>query len=310
MSATSSPPDPNALHAAVTDTTSSATTSARDEQDIPQPPLPPGHFIELPDRGRTFYRHLEGPAGAPTVLLLHGWTATADLNWFRLYEPLAQHFGVIAPDHHGHGSGHRSRAIFRLETAADDAVSICRMLNIDEALVVGYSMGGSVAQHVWRRHRSFTRGLVLAATAAEFAETDREHRRFQTLRAFGIAARYLPESVREQIADRVYLSKKRHQWEKWAVREASRHDWATIAQAGGTLGTFKARQWLADIDVPTSVILTTEDTVVPLRRQQVLAEFIPNVHVQSVAADHDACFSGISEFAPALIAALHHVAKR
>ena len=46
-----------------------------------------------------------------------------------------------------------------------------RLFGIDEAIVVGYSMGGSVAQHVWRRHRAFTKGLVLAATAAE----DRHH---------------------------------------------------------------------------------------------------------------------------------------
>jgi len=281
-----------------------------EDTNIPVPPLPPGFSAELPDRGTTFYRHLQGPAGAPTVLLLHGWTATADLNWFRLYEPLAEHYHVIAPDHHGHGSGHRSRDIFRLETAADDAVVLCRLLGIEEALVVGYSMGGSIAQHVWRRHRSFTRGLVLAATAAEYAETDREHRRLQTLRAIGIASRYIPSVISDRIADRVYLDKKRGQWEPWAIREVSRHDWATVAQAGGTLGTFKARRWLADIDVPTSIIVTTEDTVVPPRRQQVLVDLIPNVQVHTVAADHDACFAKVDEFTPALLASLRHAASR
>lgn len=277
---------------------------------IPEPPLPPGFSAELPGRGKTFYRHLDGPAGAPTVLLLHGWTATADLNWFRLYKPLAEHYRVIAPDHHGHGGGHRSRHIFRLETAADDAVALCRQLGIHEALVVGYSMGGSVAQHVWRRHRAFTRGLVLAATAAEYAETDREHRRFQILRALGIAARYVPDPVRDRIADRAFLDRKRGVWQPWAVREVSRHDWATVAQAGGSLGTFKARQWLADIDVPTAVIVTTQDSVVPTRRQQALAELVPNAQVHTIAADHDACFEHVDEFAPLLLASLRHAASR
>lgn len=286
-----------------------AHVSSQSHHDIPVPPLPPGFSAALPGRGTTFYRHLEGPPGAPTVLLLHGWTATADLNWFRLYEPLAEHYRVIAPDHHGHGGGHRSRAIFRLESAADDAVALCQLLGIGEALVVGYSMGGSVAQHVWRRHRAFTRGLVLAATAAEFAETDREHRRLQTLRAIGIASRFIPQPIANRLADRVFLDKKRGVWEPWAVREVSRHDWATVAQAGGSLGTFKARNWLADIDVPTSVILTTEDTVVPPRRQQVLIENIPNVAVHQVAGDHDACFARADLFAPALLASLRHAAS-
>ncbi|MFM1752576.1 MAG: hypothetical protein RL119_1538, partial [Actinomycetota bacterium] len=44
--------------------------------EFPSPPLPPGHNIELPGRGLTFYRDLPGPtAQAPVVLLLHGWTA-------------------------------------------------------------------------------------------------------------------------------------------------------------------------------------------------------------------------------------------
>ena len=275
---------------------------------IPEPPLPEGSRLVLPGRGTTFYRHLEGPPGAPTVLLLHGWTATADLNWFRLYGLLAEHFRVIAPDHHGHGSGVRNRSIFRMEHAADDAVAISRHLGVTEAIVVGYSMGGSIAQLVWRRHRNFTKGLVLAATAAEYAETDREHRRLQVLRALGIGARFLPDQIRDRIADAVFLNRKRGVWQPWAVREVSNHDWATIAQAGGTLGTFKARPWLASIDVPTSVIMTTRDTIVPPRRQQVLVDNIPGVQVYTVDGDHDACFAQAETFGPVLVSALNHAA--
>jgi pimeloyl-ACP methyl ester carboxylesterase len=47
-----------------------------------------GHDVELPGRGRTFVREVAGPPGAPTVILLHGWTATADLNWFTCFAPL------------------------------------------------------------------------------------------------------------------------------------------------------------------------------------------------------------------------------
>ncbi|NBR76801.1 MAG: alpha/beta hydrolase, partial [Actinobacteria bacterium] len=63
--------------------------------------FPQGHEVELPGRGRTFVREVAGPAGAPTVILLHGWTATADLNWFTCFETLGRHFRVLAPDHRG-----------------------------------------------------------------------------------------------------------------------------------------------------------------------------------------------------------------
>ena len=73
------------------------------------PRLPPGRHIALPGRGITFVRELPGPSGAPTILLLHGWTASADLNWFACFAPLARHYRVLAMDHRGHGRGIRSR---------------------------------------------------------------------------------------------------------------------------------------------------------------------------------------------------------
>ena len=56
--------------------------------------LPYGRRIELGERGTTFIREVEGPPGAPTVLLLHGWVASAGLNWFQVFEPLSQHFNA------------------------------------------------------------------------------------------------------------------------------------------------------------------------------------------------------------------------
>ncbi len=50
------------------------------------PWLPPGHTMVLEGRGEVFYRHHRHPdPAAPTVLLLHGWTASADLQFFTAY---------------------------------------------------------------------------------------------------------------------------------------------------------------------------------------------------------------------------------
>src|SRR5690348_8171532 len=106
------------------------------------PPLPPGRPLQLPGRGQTFIRELAGPPGAPTLFLLHGLSATADLNWFTCYQALGREFGVVAIDHRGHGRGIRSVSRFRLEDCADDVAAVCSQLGIERVIPVGYSMGG------------------------------------------------------------------------------------------------------------------------------------------------------------------------
>ena len=117
-----------------------------------RPTLAPGRFVELPGRGRTFVRERGGPAEAPVIVLLHGWTATAALNWAPSFAPLSDRFRVIALDHRGHGRGLRSRRPFRLEDCADDVAALLAAVGIERCIAVGYSMGGPIAQLLWQRH--------------------------------------------------------------------------------------------------------------------------------------------------------------
>ena len=113
-------------------------------------------------------------AGAPTVVLLHGWTATADLNWFACFAPLAEHFRVIALDHRGHGRGIRAGARSVSTDCADDVAALADVLGIERFIAVGYSMGGPIAQLLWQRHPELVAGLVLCATSSTFSGTARE----------------------------------------------------------------------------------------------------------------------------------------
>ena len=133
------------------------------------PWLPPGRWVELPGRGTTFVRDLPGPPGAPTVVLLHGLLATADLNWSGCYAALGEHFRVIALDHRGHGRGIRSHGRFRLEDCADDAVALADVLGLHTFIAVGYSMGGPIAQLLWHRHPSGSTASSCAPPAATSA---------------------------------------------------------------------------------------------------------------------------------------------
>src|SRR6185312_439937 len=62
-------------------------------------------LVELPGRGVTRVWECPGPRGAETLMLIHGVTFTAELNWEKVFAPLAPHFRVVAMDLRGHGAG-------------------------------------------------------------------------------------------------------------------------------------------------------------------------------------------------------------
>lgn len=283
----------------------------RDGRDgVPTPDLPPGAAMELPGRGTTFVRSLPGPPGAPTLVLLHGWTASADLNWFRCYEPLGAHYRVLALDHRGHGKGIRSKKTFRLEDCADDAVAVCDVLGIEQFIPVGYSMGGPVAQLMWHRHRERVAGLVLCATAGYFATSREERLSFLGISGLAALARLTPGQARSWLTEQFYLQRKTTEWEPWAIHEASLHDWRAVLEAGRAIGSFSSRDWLGEISAPTSVLITMRDRVVPVRRQVRLFESIRGAEAFRVDGDHDAVVANAERFVPTLLRAIHSVVER
>ena len=294
-------------------TTADDTDSSVDDAvdgEPPAPELPPATPVELAGLGEVDVREVPGPEGAPAVILIHGWTASADINFFTCYRALGEHVRVIAFDQHGHGSGLRTRRVVRLEDCADDVARVADALGIDAFIPVGYSMGGAIAQLTWRRHRDRVDGLVLAATAPHFAERRDERLSFLGLTGLAALARVTPTQARDRISDQVYLRRKTETWGPWAVAQAARHDWRMVLEAGRALGNFSSTDWLGEIDVPTSVVVTMRDPVVPLRRQVRLFDEIPGAEAFRVDGEHDAVVANADRFVPTLIRAIGSVTSR
>jgi 3-oxoadipate enol-lactonase len=273
------------------------------------PLLPRGREIELPG-GTTYLREVPGPPGAPAVVLVHGWTATADLNWFTSYEALGRRFRVLAFDQRGHGRGIRPKRSFRLEDCADDIAALADVLGLDQVIVAGYSMGGPIAQLAWRRHPDRVDGLVLCATARNFSSGVPEERLwFISLNGLAMASRLGPATARKWLSDQ-FMARRGRAYDPWAFDQIQGHDWTSVFEAGRELGRYSSVPWAAEVNVPTAVVITTQDRVVPLRRQERLAESIPGSKVFTVASDHDGCVARPDLFVPTLVSATTWVAER
>jgi pimeloyl-ACP methyl ester carboxylesterase len=245
----------------------------RARKPIP-PALPLGTLVRVPDRGDVFVRYQAGPPGAPTVLLLHGWMASADLNWLGTFPALAGRYHVVAMDHRGHGRGIRSREPFSLEDCADDADGLLRELGVRNAIVVGYSMGGPVALLLARRHADRVRGLVLIASAAELARGSFRWGMGPMLQLLGPLIRSgLPDRVMaELVGKRPALVGKSADLTPWLAGEMKRLHPSDVVSAGRAIAAFDARPWLAELGTPAASIVTLRDlTVGPARQRSTAA---------------------------------------
>jgi 3-oxoadipate enol-lactonase len=233
----------------------------------PPVPLPPARTVHVPGRGEFFLRD-SGGSGTP-VLLLHGWTATADLNWIGTYSDLiGAGYRVLALDHRGHGRGLRPLTPFRLVDCAADAAGVLRTLGAAPAIVVGYSMGGAIAQLVARDHPDVVAGLVLSGTAQHFQEPA-VRRYWRSMGLFALILMLVPSRFwawgvrRTGFPDTAFTA--------WILSELARHSAVDIAEAGRELGRFDSRPWLRPLSVPAAVVLTSRDEAVPPWKQRELA---------------------------------------
>lgn len=273
--------------------------------------LVPGRRVDLPGRGSTWVHDLPGPGdGASTLVLLHGWTATAALNWFPVLLWLGRRYRVVALDLRGHGRGIRSR-VFRLEDCADDVAALADHLGIRSFIPVGYSMGGTVTQLLWHRHREMVEGMVLCATSRNFRGSPEERIAFSALPVIAGAAGLVPLAVRDRVARSLMTSRSDDApWRQWVMAEVRRSDPVAILQAGRALGRFSSHKWIGGVDVPTAIVVTTEDSLVPVRRQLKLAESIPKATVHPVQGNHGVCVLNPERFAPVLLEACQSVTRR
>lgn len=266
---------------------------------VEMPWLPPAKIVRVEGRGEFFVRHFEHQhPDAPTVLMLHGWTASADLQFFTAYEALAEKVSFIAIDHRGHGRGLQTLDKFSLEDAADDAVAVARELGAEQVIVLGYSMGGPIALNVSHRHDEFVSGIVVQATALEWRATWRERFSWQWLPFLGATLRSwaYPRYIRHALPRIVPKSHVLAPYLPWLEAEIQRGNPHTIVEAGRALSKFDARTWASDLGKPAAMLITTKDRLVKPRKQRALASAL-NAEIREIRADHLCTWAQPDEFA-------------
>ncbi|WP_300402232.1 alpha/beta hydrolase [Nocardioides sp.] len=291
----------------------SPVTMLRNRVYVPFVQIPPGSLVELPGRGTTYVTDTPGPdEHSPTIVLLHALGCTGLLTWFPAIDALSRRFRVVTLDQRWHGRGITDDD-FSLYDCADDVAALIDELDLRDVIVVGYSMGGVVAQRVWRQHGDKIQGLVLCSTTDKFQLNLVERGFFTGMGTTMMGLRGLSRSATITRAARAAASAADlapTDMGEWALAEfRSTSPWA-VGQALAALGRHHSRPWLGRIDVPTAVVVTTKDRVIPAARQHALARAIPGATVHLVESGHAACVLESEKFVPALLEAVATVNAR
>jgi pimeloyl-ACP methyl ester carboxylesterase len=113
-----------------------------------------------PVNGLRMYYEIHGNGDGEPLVLLHGSFMTIPNNWTGWIEDLAKSRRVIAVEMQGHGRTADIDRDFSYEHLADDIAALLDSLEIRQADLLGYSMGGGVAMQVAIRHGEKVRRVV------------------------------------------------------------------------------------------------------------------------------------------------------
>ncbi len=235
-------------------------------------------YVRTDDGCRIHYR-VTGRSSAPPLLLIqglgmdkHGW----DLQ--RLVFSLR--YRVIAIDNRGAGRSDKPSGDYDLRQMAGDAVAVLDEVGVEQAHVVGASMGGAIAQLIAVLWPQRVRSLTLVCTSCsnqpwrkELLQSwawDAQRHGMGTMA--GHAARWVigPRSFRRLVPVVGWLG----------PLGFGRSTEAFAAQVKAILAADESlAEMLATISVPTLVVVGNQDILTPRGDSEELAEAIPTAEL-------------------------------
>jgi pimeloyl-ACP methyl ester carboxylesterase len=269
------------------------------ETKLPQPQSAAWQLRELSIAGghRIEYVAAGDPDGLP-VLLLHGYTDSWR-SWQRVLPLLPANLRVHAISQRGHGGSSRPSTGYAIADFAEDAAAFLAALDIEQALVVGHSMGAAVAERLAVHCPHRVAGLLLVGAFADFAANR--------------AARDLWQDAVSHLADPIDPEFVRAFQESTISRAVPDAFFASVVAESHKV---PARIWRAAlrgqldcnnaalrsrIACPTLVVWGDSDALIPRREQEQLTAAIPQAMLRLFpAVGHAPHWEAPEGFAPLL----------
>ena len=129
---------------------------------------------------------LHGPEDAPALVFVHALGTDLTL-WDGTIAALGSRYRTLSYDQRGHGASDVPKPPYTMGAMIRDAESLIDHFALRDAVIVGVSLGGLVAQGLAVKRLDLVRGLVLSNTAARIGTPELWNARITEVRQTGLA---------------------------------------------------------------------------------------------------------------------------
>lgn len=136
-----------------------------------------GIVLHYADRGRR---------DAPAIVFASS-LGTDFRIWDKVADDLSADYRIILYDKRGHGLSDATPQPYKLDDHVGDLAGLLRHLGISNAVVVGLSVGGLIAQSLAAKHPELVRALILCDTAHKIGNDEMWNSRINAVNSDGIA---------------------------------------------------------------------------------------------------------------------------
>lgn len=226
------------------------------------------------------YYETHGPPEAQPIVWISGWGNSYWL-WFRQIPAFKERYRCVVFDNRGAGRSSKPDYPYTMPMFADDTVGLMDALGIDNAHIVGVSMGGYIAQQIAVSYPEKVRSLVLISThfggtsfvpqenrtlAMMFAsptETISQEEALEMRYSVAYSPRFVQEnrSLLQQIGE-------------W-LEQNPQPVYARLHQASASVGSaFNLEAEVKQVSAPTLILQGTDDLMIPPKNAEMLADSI------------------------------------